>query len=94
MINGEAVRSLGGDANSVQIVYNKIENNMTTREILFRDTRIGMLRLRADITNASISTEDSAGIQETWMQGSTNSERGWMIYRNDGLPLSAQTDRA
>lgn len=94
MINGESVWSLNNDANSAQIVYDSEENGRTVWQILFHDTLVGKLRLRSDIAAGNIVAEDAASIQETRMQGSTNSEKGWMLSADDALPLSAQTDWA
>lgn len=52
------------------------------------------MRLRTQITKEKMYLQDTAGVQETWLGGSTNSPRGWMIFDRNGSPLSSQSSWA
>lgn len=60
-------------------------------DVKLQGNHIGTLRLRTQITKEKMRLQDTAGAQETWLGGSTNSPRGWMIYDRGGSPLSSQS---
>lgn len=95
LINGSVVRSLDNSAiHAAHIVTNnQYHNGDDVWDVLVKDTHIGTIRLHGAVSIDSMHLQNNAGVQETWIGGSTNSALGRMIYDKDASPLSAQTSR-
>ncbi|MBP6910643.1 hypothetical protein KBC03_03505 [Patescibacteria group bacterium] len=97
MINGEPVWSLDpASPHIAQIVStsNYDSNRDQIRDVIYQGNLIGTLRLHARVDANGMHLQDSLGVQQTWLGGSTNSPMGWMVYERNSSPLSAQTARA
>lgn len=94
IVNGSPIWSFANNAsNAAEVVMstNYDNNRDLIWDVLVQGNRVGTLRVHANIQANNMHLQDSAGAQQTWLGGSTNSPQGWMIYDRNGSPLSADS---
>ena len=78
VVNGTPVWSLAANGeHTADIVSttNYDNNRDLLRDVMLQGTLIGTLRIHASINKDSMHLQDNAGVQESWLGGSTNSPK-------------------